>query len=58
MYLGSRYHSHSYCTVYSLLVIIKVPILSSHCDVLWNVSKVFDEMYMRMHTAGESYKSM
>ena len=31
---------------------------SHHCDVLWNVSNMFEEMSMRMHTAGESYKSM
>ena len=58
MYFGSGYPSHIYCTVYSLVVIIKVPLLSRHCDVLWNASNMFDEMSMRMHTAGESYKSM
>ena len=43
-----------------LLDIIKVPILSLHYDVLWkwNVSKVFDEMSMRLHSACKSYKSM
>ena len=45
-----------YCLL--LLDIIKVPILSLHCDVLWNVFKVVDEMSMRIHTACESYKSM
>ena len=46
--------------LYCLLLsdIIKVPILSLPCDVLWNVSKVFDEMSMRIHTAYGSYKLM
>ena len=41
-----------------LLGIIEVPLLSCHCNVLWNASNMFDEMFMRMHTAGEGYKSM
>ena len=33
-------------------------IIFLYCDVLWNVSKVFDKMSMRIHIAYESYKSM